>query len=106
MKLLLVFLVLFSVSAKAETCRITYQADVGATTVSVKMRSETHDRKCLIIQNQGSSVIYIKYDTAHTGTENFQLAGGATFAPIIIPVNAIFIKSAAGSVTTTILEGK
>lgn len=109
MKLILVLLVALASpvrAAQSYNCLFTSQADVSASTVSVRVLPKRSARRCLIIQNKGSSTIYIKADSAHTSTENMQLASGASWEPIIIPVNSIYIRSAAGVVTTTVLEGQ
>lgn len=108
MKLILVLLLVTSF-AKAETYNCTYftQTDVGATTVSVNFLPIRKDRRCIAIQNHsGASTLYIKFDSAHTGTENLTLGAGSTWEPVVIPVNKIYLRSSAGSVTTTILEGR
>lgn len=106
MKLLIIFCLLISATALAEVCRIQTQQDFSASTVSIQARPESRSRKCLVYQNNGLSTVYIRYTSAHTGTENFTMASGSRWDPIIIPVNAIFIKSAAGVVPVTIIEGQ
>ena len=109
MKIILGLLLLFAVRANAvqgNSCVVTYQADFGATTVSTRALLSSPYRKCLVFQNNGASTVYIKFTSAHTGTENYLLTTGATWQPIIIPTNAVYIKSAAGTVNVTILDGK
>jgi len=112
MKLILAFVLTFLLSAEVfalsggtVNCKITTQTDKSASTVSTKVLNADSTRRCLVIQNQGSSIVYIKFDSAHSSTENMQLAGGAIWQPIIIPINAIYIKTSSGVVTTTILSG-
>lgn len=107
MKLLLGIIVFFAASPTfALSCRINAQTDVNATTVSVRILVASSDRKCVVIQNKGSSTVYIKFGSAHSSTEAMQLASGATWEPLVIPVNSVYLKSSAGVVTTTVLEGK
>lgn len=109
MKLLLFLIIIFSVRANAvqgNSCVVTGQADFGATTVSTRALLSSPYRKCLVFQNNGASTVYIKFTSAHTGTENYLLTTGATWQPIIIPTNAVYIKSSAGVVPVTILEGR
>lgn len=93
-------------AASTYNCKITTQTDSSITVTSTKILNLNPSRRCLVVQNQGSSVVYIKFTAAHSGTENFALAGGARWEPVIIPINAIYVRSAAGVVTTTFLEGQ
>lgn len=109
MKIILGLLLLFAVRANAvqgNSCVITTQTDFSATTVSTRALLSSPYRKCLVFQNNGASTIYIKFTSAHTGTENYLLGTGATWQPIIIPTNAVYIKSPLGTVPVTILEGR
>lgn len=106
MKFIFVILAFLPGFLEADVCRITSQTDFSARPTSASALSETRARKCLVFQNNGASTVYIKFDSAHSGTENYSLASGATWMPIVCPVNAVYIRSAAGTVLTTVLEGK
>ena len=104
------WILLFSSSVFAgpiNNCTFFTQTDFGATTVSTKALSAMPNRKCLILQNhnKGASIVYVKFDSAHTGIEGFEMGASTVFQPIYIPTNSIYLKSSAGGVSTTILEG-
>lgn len=108
MKTILLLLTLLSSSAFAQlnNCKILTQTALGATTTSVIGLASRSSRRCLIIQNiSAASTIYIKFDSAHTGTEGLNLSAGTIWAPIIVPMNSIYIKGSAGNVSATILSG-
>lgn len=100
---------LFSFSAFAaplDNCKINTQLAFGATTVSTQALAKRSSRKCLTIQNTSpGSTIYIKFDTAHTGTEGLLLGPSTIWTPIPPPVNLIFIKGSNQAVPTTVWEG-
>lgn len=109
MKLLFMFIVLFSVSAFSageQNCSIVTQTEFGATTVSVKALNARPYRRCLVFQVKSASTAYIKFGGAHSGTEGISINGASTFwQPVIIPTNSVYIRSSAGAVPVTILEG-
>ena len=110
MKVILGLIFIFSVSAQAvqgDSCVITTQTDFGATTVSIRALSTSPYRKCLVFQMKGATTAYIKFGSAHTGTEGVAISGASTFwMPIIVPINSVYIKSSAGTVPVVILEGR
>lgn len=95
------------VYAVVNQCTIVYQNDVGVNGTSSLQLKQNYSRKCLVIQNNGSSTVLIKFSSAHTGTENFKLMSGTRWDPTYVPINSIYMKSQDGVTTNTctILEG-
>lgn len=109
MKLLLVSLFLFSCGANAEVainCKITSQFDLTARPTSAILLNSKDERRCLVFQNQGASTVYIKFGSAHSGTENYALATATSWEPRVVPENSVYFRSASGSVVLTVLEGQ
>jgi hypothetical protein len=108
MKALIVLILLSSELAygQAYNCKITSQTEFSASTTSVRALDLESARRCLTVQNKGSSTIYIKFNSIHSGTEGIAVTGGGNWEPFIVPINSIWIKSAAGIVTATVLEGQ
>lgn len=109
MRFLILFSLLFSVnafSAQGNNCLITTQIDFGATTTSAKVSSTNSYRKCLILQNLSASIVYVKFGSAHTGTENLQVGANSRWEPLVIPTGAIWLKSAAGNASIVVIEGR
>lgn len=113
MRSLLLLIAIFTADpafAQFYNCGITTQTDLGFTTVSTLALAKNKDRKCLIFQNHaaaGSSVVYIKFNSAHTGTEGFVLAGASTtWEPIHVPIGDVYMKSVPGGYSVTIIEGR
>lgn len=80
------------------------QSDVTATTTSTKFLEINPIRNYLLIQNNGSTDVYIKMSSAHSGTEGIKLVAGGAWEPILPPRNSIYIKAASGTDAVTILE--
>lgn len=97
--------ILSPLQAAVYNCKITSQVDRSATTSSTRVLASNPSRKCLVFQVHGSSTVYIKFGSAHSGTEGISVSN-AFWEPVIIPTGAVYLKSSAGVVTTTVLEGE
>lgn len=99
-------LILFSISSRAE--QITMQActDVTVTTTSTIFASLNQARKYLIIQNKSPGNVLLKFNAVHVANEGLQIVEGGNYEPKATPINAIALKTLAGSNTVTICEGK
>lgn len=110
MKFILFALVLLPLGAMAQTynCNFTTQQDYTATGSSVNILSKNKNRRCLVIRNNGSTTVLVKFDSAHSALENFKITSGSTWEPVVIPVNSIYIKSINSGLPTniTVLEGQ
>lgn len=111
MKLILGFVLLFSLSVYANThpnyCgKINTQSDVSVSTVSTLVLAENPNRRCLIIQNKNSNKVWVKLDSAHSTSEGFELIQYGSYDPSNVPTNAIYVKSSSGSSTVYVYEGE
>lgn len=105
MKLLL-FILLLSVSgfAGTENCTFTAQTEFGATTVSARAVAASN-RKCLVIQNKGTAVVYMKYGSASTGADGLALLGASTvWSPVVPSAQSIYLKSSNASTQTVVIQ--
>ncbi len=109
MRFLLIALVVFGVelafAAPTYNCKITSQVDRSASGTSTKFLNSNPNRRCLVFQVHGSSTVYIKFNSAHSGTEGISVSN-AFWEPVVIPTGAVYLKSSAGTVVTTVLEGE
>lgn len=98
---------IFAADFVTQVCDIKTHIEQGQSTVSTRVLPRTPNRKCLIVQNQsGASTVYLRFDNAHAGTEGVAISAGTKVEFMVVPINAIFLKSSAGIVTTTVIEGK
>ena len=106
MKILITFILLFAHSALAVNLNNTA---VTLTTASVSSSAlalaANANRKYLLIQNNGTSSIYVKFGSTISTTEGITLAAGGNYEPIIPPIGAIYMKASTGTQTVTIYEG-
>lgn len=77
----------------------------SATGTSGKALNANFNRKYLLVVNEGSQTVYVKVDAAHSGTEGVPIVAGGAWEPIVAPVNSLYIKSASGTQTISIVEG-
>lgn len=112
MKLLFILSLLFVSAAQAQTynCIVTRQTDFGTSTVSHIVLNKNAARRCLIVQNHagsGSSVVYVKFGSAHTGTEGLVVAGNSTtWEAIHVPTGSMYLKAVPGGHSVTVIEGQ
>lgn len=109
MRILIAILLIFGSYVQADpgrNCRITSQTDVTVTTVSTKRVNLNGNRRCLIIVNKGTDSIFVKPDSAHSGTEGVLIPAGGNWEPFVVPINALWIKANSGSQTVTIGVGE
>lgn len=92
--------------AASPNCKIVTQTDWGVTTTSTFRVAANASRKCLWIKNHASSsVLHIKFGSAHTGTEGLTIPAATIWEPITPPTASIYFKAPAGTFSTTIIEG-
>jgi hypothetical protein len=80
---------------------VTYSA---TTTSGVALAANTQ-RNYLMMQNKGSSDVYIKGGSVHSGTEGITLSAGSSWEPEEAPVGSIYIKASTGTQSISIIEG-
>lgn len=77
----------------------------NATTTSAKVLNADLERKYLLIQNRGVDSIYLKIESAHSGTEGIVISAGGNYESEMPIYNEIWLKSASGSQPYEILTG-
>lgn len=101
-----ILLALFmAMPAWADKCSITTQTEFSATTASAVALAQDGARACLVIMNKGSTSVYIKFDSAHSGTEGILLVANGSWEAANVPINSVYIKSASSTDTVTIWSG-
>lgn len=101
-----IFLMLFGAQAAAEGVALSQQKAFTASTTSSKALDAQKYRKYLLIQNQGSVDIYVKFRGASTSSEGIIISAGGNYEPERPPKEAVYIESASGTPTVWIVEGK
>lgn len=86
-------------------------ASSGLTTItvatsSIQLVAADQQRNYILIQNTGATNLIIKMVTAQTGSEGIIIPPGGSYEPIKAYRDAIFGKSASGSNSVTIIEGR
>ncbi len=81
------------------------QATGSATTASTKVLNPLATRDYLLVINSGSSAIFAKLASAHVADEGVEIPAGGNWEPFNVPVDAVYLKSATGSVDYSIVEG-
>lgn len=105
MKKLSLLLILLSVGAYALNSLTFTQTTFSCTTTSSVAIAARPYRKYFLIQNRGSTSVYIKPDSAHSGTEGIEIIAGGNWEPIESPQNSFYCKAASGTDSLTIIEG-
>lgn len=119
MRILLILTLLVPSFAQATyNCTVTTQTEVSVTSGSFALALAANpNRRCLSIQNQvasGSSTVSVKFlpsgmttqNVTFTGATGISVAPGVPWQPIILPANAVYLKSSGGTVITSVIEGE
>lgn len=78
---------------------------VSLTNVSTQVLSQKINRNYLLIQNQGSSKIAIKFGESQNGYEGIILNGYSSHEPVIVPTNAVYLYCQSGTQDVLVVEG-
>lgn len=105
LKLLLLFLVSSCAEAAGTSVAITSQAAVTVTTTSTLSLPANPKRHYLMVQNNGTGAVTLTFNTAQVGAEGIVIGPGGNFEPFVAPVSAVYLKSAAGTQSVTIVSG-
>lgn len=76
-----------------------------ATTTSTEAVPRNTNRRYLLIQNNGGVTIYVRFGSAHSGSEGVWIAAGGNFEPNVVPVDAVYVRSATSTALVSIYEG-
>ena len=103
--MLIAVAILAPLQSFAGPLKVFVQKEYSAGTTSALALAENQSRKYLLIQNKGSQDVYLKFVGASSSTEGVKIIAGGNYEPILVPINAIYLKSASGTQTVTIIEG-
>lgn len=107
MKFFVYLLLLFSSvghAAVGDNSKVQSQTTVTATVTSTLGVAENKYRRYLILQNVGSYTVYVKFGSAHSGTEGVWLVPGGVYEPIKPPIGAIYFKSASSTSDVNVID--
>ncbi len=76
------------------------------TATSTKVLDANPKRNYLLIQNRGTDGIYVKFGSAHSGTEGVVIPAGGNYEPIKPMRDSVYIKASTGTQSVTTLEGQ
>ena len=107
MKLLLIFALFSTQFAQAASSVNAALFTLYTTSVStsVQVLPANSSRRALIIQNNGSSSIYVKVGSTIASTEGLVVAAGGNYEPVIPPTGSIWMKASTGTQSVTTYEG-
>lgn len=91
--------------ARADQTYNMSHTEVTATTTSAEASVLNMKRQYLLIINKGTATVYAKIGSAHSGTEGVPIPAGGNWEPFVIPVGAVYLKSASGSQSVSVVEG-
>lgn len=104
--LLGLFFVSFLCLAVSDRTSLVSKSEVSVTTSSTLILAANLNRNYLLIQNRGSASIYVKFGSAHSGGEVFvEIAAGGFYEPTRVSGEAVYMKSASGTQSVTVLAG-
>lgn len=81
------------------------QIVVSVTGTSTKFLDQNSARNYLLIQNNGAANITVTFGAAQTGSEGIIIPPGGSYEPIKGFYDAVYLKSASGTVSTVLVEG-
>lgn len=109
MKKIFALMLLFPVVTIAEQSFYDFPAPTSFTATATSTQALPADtfRKTLIIQNNGSQIIYVKFGSAQAATEGIAIhTSGDLLNLQKAPINSIYIRSANGSHPVTLQVGR
>lgn len=110
-KLLFVFafLLFFSVESYAQgrfSVVVDQQGTASVTSSSDKVIDAEAKRNYLLVQNNGTASVYLKFNSAHTGDEGVLIDAGGYYEPNYPGRGAVYMKSTSGSQLINYITGK
>lgn len=90
---------------RSDRVKMTLTTAATSTTSALAVAANS-SRAYLIIQNRGGVAVYVKFGSAHSGTEGIELAAGVSYEPYKVPIDSIYLKAASGTPSVTIYEGE
>lgn len=90
-------------------CKVTSQSETTVTGTSSIILYPNPNRKCLLVQNKGTNLVYVKLTSSQAGssTTGILIGAGQNWEPYWVPTNALYADTAGGLSTSGIyiLEG-
>jgi hypothetical protein len=106
MRVILTLVLFFSAVARANQTLYGPPHTVTVNGTSTQYLPQNGLRTYLIIQNNGSVNIIVKFGSVQTSTEGLVIVPGGNYEPIWAPANSVYIESASSSASVTIVEGQ
>lgn len=63
-------------------------------------------RQYLIIQNTGSVPVIVKFGSIQTAGEGVVIPAGGAYEPVEAPASSVWMETATGSATVTLIQGQ
>jgi hypothetical protein len=105
-KLLASLFAIIAVSAAQAGVDVQSLTSFTATTTSTVALAQNTQRKYLLVQNRGAVSVYLKFDSAHSGTEGITVSAGGNYTEACsAPTDSIFIRSDSSTALVTVYEG-
>jgi len=107
MKWILSLLLLIPVVSNATSSvnNAVYTLTTASVSTSALVLAANSSRRYLLIQNNGSQTVYVKFGSTISGTEGIALAAGGSYEAIIPSSAAVYMKAASGTQSLTVYEG-
>lgn len=109
MKFLMIALMLFSLNCFAEfgnqNFTLLNQLYLTANTTSTKILSQDTRRSYLLIQNTGSTSVFVKIQFPQTGVQGIEVPAGGNWEPVTPPLSDIYVRTSSGTNTITVIDG-
>ena len=104
----LVFIFLMLVVSSIAFAQSFYKAPVEttATVTSTLILPQNNLRRYLLIQNKGAVNIIIKFGSVQSGTEGIIIPSGGNYEPSVVPMGALYMRSASSTSAVMIEEGQ
>lgn len=106
MKFLLLFFICSLGFADAVSVTISALTTASVTTTSTQIVAARPKRTYLLIQNNGTDSVIVKFKTAQSASEGVVIQAGGNYEPYKGVYDAVFMKSASGTQSVTVVEGE
>lgn len=104
MLLLFILSAQFAPSSFAKT-QVKNIVEITATSSAAIGLAANRNRNYLLVQNAGSYDVYLKFDSAPTGTDGIKIAPGGNYEAYEAPINSFYVKTATSPSSIKIYEG-
>lgn len=81
------------------------QQKITVATTSVQLLGTNTKRRTLMIQNKGSTSIFLQFGGVAAAAAGLEIESGAFFEPYLAPQNSIHAIASSGSNTVIVIEG-